>query len=136
MNSKILKTLEYDKIRQQIAEYTVTENGKKLVERMKPQSDYDRIDELLDETQDGADILRLKGGIPMPKLLDIRMQLKRLEIGATLNGKELAMIAKVLRATNAVKAFFRELLDDEVVLQRLYDLNDQLETLPDVAKRV
>ena len=29
MNSKILKTLEYDKIRQQIAEYTVTENGKK-----------------------------------------------------------------------------------------------------------
>ena len=136
MNSKILKTLEYDKIRQQIAEYTVTENGKKLVERMKPQSDYDRIDELLDETQDGADILRLKGGIPMPKLLDIRMQLKRLEIGATLNGKELAMIAKVLRATNAVKAFFRELLDDEVVLQRLYDLNDQLETLPDVAKRL
>ena len=122
MNSKILKTLEYDKIRQQIAEYTVTENGKKLVERMKPQSDYDRIDELLDETQDGADILRLKGGIPMPKLLDIRMQLKRLEIGATLNGKELAMI--------------RELLDDEVVLQRLYDLNDQLETLPDVAKRL
>ena len=78
MNSKILKTLEYDKIRQQLAEYTVTENGKKLVERMKPQSDYDRIDELLDETQDGADILRLKGGIPMPKLLDIRMQLKRL----------------------------------------------------------
>ena len=64
MNSKILKTLEYDKIRQQIAEYTVTENGKKLVERMKPQSDYERIDELLDETQDGADILRLKGGIP------------------------------------------------------------------------
>ena len=46
------------------------------------------------------------------------------------------MIAKVLRATNAVKAFFRELLDDEVVLQRLYDLNDQLETLPDVAKRL
>ena len=136
MNDKILKTLEYDKIKHKIAAHTVTEIGKKLVERMRPQTDASKIEELLTDTQDGADVLRLKGGIPLPQLVDIKAQLKRLKIGATLNGTELAMIARVLRATNTVKAFFRDLLNDEVVLQHLYDLNDQLETLPTVAKRL
>lgn len=136
MNSKILQTLEYDKIRQKIAEYTVTDNGKKLAAQMQPLTEIDEIEKLLAETQDGADALRLKGGIPMPLLTDIKPQLKRLEIDATLNGKELATIAKVLRATNVVKAFFRDLADDEVELPQLNQLNEQLETLPEIAKKL
>lgn len=136
MNHKILKTLEYDKIRQQIAEHTVTENGQRFVKRMVPQNDNDHIQKLLQETCDGVDVLRLKGGIPIPKLMDIQVLLKRLTMGATLNGKELSLIARVLRATNVIKSFFRELLDDDIDLRRLYDLNDQLETLPEVSKRL
>lgn len=136
MNSKILQTLEYDKIRQQLLELTVTENGKKLVQRMHPLKNVDKINELLEQTQDGADILRLKGGIPMPILVDIKPQLKRLEIGAVLNGKELAMVAKVLRATSVVKVFFRELEDDEVELNQVNLLNEQLETLPQVSQKL
>lgn len=136
MHSKILKTLEYDKIRQKIADYTVTENGKKLALNLIPSSDAETIERNLAETQDGADILRLKGGIPMPKLFDIKALLKRLEIDATLNGKELAMIAKVLRATNVVKAFFRELADDEIGLKSVDKLNEDLQTIPEVSKKL
>ncbi len=39
------------------------------------------------ETTDGADILRLEDGIPIPQLADIKpTRLKRLKIKANLNG--------------------------------------------------
>lgn len=136
MNPKILKTLEYDKIRQKIAEYTVTENGQKLALNLHPSSDIVEVQQNLNETQDGADLLRLKGGIPMSQLLDIKAQLKRLEINATLNGKELAMIAKVLRATNVIKNFFRKLADEEIELKYVSKLNEELQTIPEISKQL
>ena len=85
---------------------------------------------------DGADILRLKGGVPIPQLTLITDHLKRLEIGATLNGKELAEISQVLRSANEVHHFFMALADEKVELNYLYELEEQLETLPQLAKRL
>ena len=100
MNKKSLYVLEYDKIMQRLAEYTVTEMGHALVKKLKPRTEFIQIQTELDKTKDGADILRLKGGIPVPNIVSVAPHLKRLAIGATLNGQELAQIGKVLRFAN------------------------------------
>ena len=76
MVQNILKTLEYDKVKQQISEYLNTVTGKQLLDKLKPSSDVAEVQQWIDETKDGADILRLKGGIPVAQLADIQMQLK------------------------------------------------------------
>lgn len=73
-----------------------------------PQSDYETVLFWQKETMDGADVLRLKGGMPIPKLADVRPQMKRLKIKASLNGAELAQIAKVLRASMSVQHFLKD----------------------------
>ncbi|HJF29518.1 MAG TPA: endonuclease MutS2 [Ligilactobacillus saerimneri] len=136
MNEKALQVLEYDKIRKKLVEYTTTEMGQRLALRMHPLVKQVQIQHHLDQTKDGTDILRLKGGIPLPRLGNIRPFLKRLDIGASLNGQELAAIGLVLRTTNQLKVFFRDLLDEEVQLLSLDQLVDELVSLPQVGRRL
>ena len=136
MNKKVLKTLEYDKVKQNLYAFTTTSMGKRLIDKLKPSSDYDEISNSLAQTKDGADILRIKGGIPVPNLISIKSFLKRLDIGGTLNSKELAAIGRVLRATNEVNRFFKDLADNKIKLEVLFDDVAKLESLPEISKKL
>ena len=136
MNEKGLRTLEYDKVKNMLLAYATTEMGRNMVFELTPSSDCEWIEQALDETKDGADVLRLKGGIPIPKLESVKKHLKRLDIGASLSARELAEVGRVLRVTNETKRFFRDLEADETELNHLYDEADMLETLPDVSGRL
>ena len=138
MNDKVLKTLEYDKIKQQLVQYLMTPGGKKLLAELKPSANVQSIQTALDRTKAAADILRLKGGIPLPKISDIGLQLKRLKIGAVLSGKEMAEVAKVLRTAAVIKDFFEQLAvqEEQTDLTALTELIDQLAVLPQITKQL
>lgn len=136
MNHKITETLEFVRIKGMLAHYLVSAAGHHELERMVPQGDYDRVQQYLTETTDGADILRLEGGIPIPKLADIQPQMKRLKIGANLNGTELAQVTKVLQTSMSVKNFFDELREKKIKLRVLDQLVDRLVTIPSITQRL
>lgn len=136
MAQDILKTLEYDKIKQQISEYMHTVTGKQLLAQMQPSTDQNEVQQWLDETKDGTDILRLRGGMPVAQLDDIRPQLKRLAIGAELNGLELAQLGRVLRTVSEIVKFFTNLADDKITLRRLYKLSGELVELPILSRKL
>ncbi|MGO3491111.1 MAG: endonuclease MutS2 [Lactiplantibacillus plantarum] len=135
MNSKVLNTLEYQQVKQQLAPYLVSATGQQALNELHPMTSVADIQRALDETNDGAEVYRLKGGIPVARLADIKPHMKRLAIGATLNGSELG---QVLRTTRAITRFFAELLEDapENDIRHLFDEVAELVTLPDVTKRL
>ncbi|RRK11104.1 endonuclease MutS2 [Lactiplantibacillus garii] len=138
MNPKVLNTLEYQQIKQRLAPYLVSAAGQKELNGLQPQSDVAAVQRALDETNDGAEVYRLKGGIPIARLADIAPHMKRLAIGATLNGSELGQVGRVLKTTRAITRFFDELLEDapENDIRHLFDEVQELVTLPDVTKRL
>lgn len=136
MNHKITETLEFARIKGMLAHYLVSAAGHHELERMVPQGDYDRVQQYLTETTDGADILRLEGGIPIPKLADIQLQMKRLKIGANLNGTELAQVTKVLQTSMSIKNFFDEMREKKIKLRVLDQLVDRLVTIPSITQRL
>jgi len=136
MNQKILKTLEYQQIKKMLQEHVLTAFGQEKVAQLAPINDAELIQVMLNQTKDGVDIERLKGGIPLPQLENVRPHLKRIEIGAMLNGRELAQLGRVLRATSATVRFFEELAKSEMPLQALPELVDQLVTLPQLTERI
>lgn len=136
LNSKIIKTLEFEKIRTQLASFAASELGKQRLLRLEPQKTLKDVQDLQDETDDGRKVYRLKGGIPIPKLTDISMSLKRLQIGGSLNGKEISQIGRVLSTTKEVIQFFEALHEQEVEFYRLYAIVDQLIDLPDIRKTI
>ncbi|WP_203649194.1 endonuclease MutS2 [Secundilactobacillus yichangensis] len=136
MNNKIYKTMAYDQIKQQLRQYLVSAAGDAELKKLEPSSDFDWVQEQIDETKDGADIYRLESGIPIPKLADVSPHLKRLEIDGTLSGTELAQISQVLKTVQSVISFFDDLNQRPVELRRLYDVVGRLVHLPDVSKRL
>ncbi|GAX03750.1 DNA mismatch repair protein MutS [Secundilactobacillus pentosiphilus] len=136
MNNKIYKTMAYDQIKQQLRQYLVSAAGDAELKKLAPSSDFDWVQEQIDETKDGADIYRLESGIPIPKLADVSPHLKRLSIDGTLSGTELAQISQVLKTVQSVISFFDDLEQRPVELRRLYDVVGRLVHLPDVSKRL
>lgn len=136
MNSKIIKTLEFDKIRQQLVQHASTEHGRDVLLSLMPSQSLEEVQAFQDETDDGRKVLRLKGGIPIPKLKDIQMHLKRLQIGGSLNGKEIAHIGRVLSTTKEVVDFFAWFHENEIEFYSLYEQAARLIDLPDIRKRI
>ena len=136
MNSKIEKVLEFSKIRTQLAEYATSEKGKQMIKELPIEVDAKAIQHKIEETTDGVELLRLKQGIPIPRLKDISFALKRLELEAGLNGRELSDILRVLTTTHEVERFFEKVEEEEITLKRVPRLVEKLESIPDVTSEL
>ena len=136
MNSKIEKVLEFSKIRTQLAEYATSEKGKQMIKELPIEVDAKAIQNKIEETTDGVELLRLKQGIPIPRLKDISFALKRLELEAGLNGRELSDILRVLTTTHEVERFFEKVEEEEISLKRVTRLVEKLESIPDVTSEL
>ena len=135
MNQKALKTLEYDKIIVQLAEYASCESGKELCRRLVPSIDYDEIVTAQRETTDAVTRVRQKGGISFGGVKDIRASLKRLEVGSSLGIVELLSVSSLLTTAARAKSYGRhedsELPEDSLeqffsVLEPLTPVNTEI----------
>ncbi len=136
MNSKIEKVLEFSKIRTQLAEYATSEKGKQMIKELPIEVEAKAIQHKIEETTDGVELLRLKQGIPISRLKDISFALKRLELEAGLNGRELSDILRVLTTTHEVERFFEKVEEEEIALKRVPRLVEKLESIPDVTSEL
>ena len=136
MNSKIEKVLEFSKIRTQLAEYATSEKGKQMIKELPIEVEAKAIQHKIEETTDGVELLRLKQGIPIPRLKDISFALKRLELEAGLNGRELSDILRVLTTTQEVERFFEKVEEEEIALKRVPRLVEKLESIPEVTNEL
>ncbi|WP_035054014.1 endonuclease MutS2 [Carnobacterium pleistocenium] len=130
MNKKILQTLEFNKIIQSVANLAASDLGKEQVLTLSPSINKEEVEIWQDETEDGTKILKLRGRMPIPKLQNVRPHLKRLDIGASLNGLEIAQIGKILRTTSEINRFFENLKETGIEMNRLYDLAENFITTP------
>lgn len=136
INKKIFKTLEFDKIIKTMTHFTASELGKEQVLELKPAITMSEIETMQNETEDGATILRLRGGMPIPKLHNVKPHLKRLQIGASLNGLEIAQIGRILKTTSEVFRFFETLKETGIELNTLYHLAANFITTPTLNQQI
>lgn len=107
MNEKALKTLEYDKIIDQLAAYAGSPLAKEICRELKPSSDLYEIRAVQCETSDALSRLLRKGNISFSGVSDVRGILKRLEIGSILGIDELLRVCKLLEVCARVKSWSR-----------------------------
>lgn len=112
---RALKTLEYDKVRQQVASYCTSSIGKSAIEELVPQTDFDKVVQLLEEMDEGLSILRVKGNVPMGGIFDVRPSARRAQIGGMLATVELMEISSTIRASRILRNFIEDLEADEVI---------------------
>jgi DNA mismatch repair protein MutS2 len=85
LNEKALRVLEYNKIIDMLCESTVSGMGRDIASDLKPSSDLNEVKELLQETTEAVNLLLKKGNIPIGGVQDIRVPLRKVKLGATLD---------------------------------------------------
>lgn len=111
MNSKALKTLEFNKITEMLEDIAGSEAGKKMCQDLTPMSDLNAIKEAQGQTSDALSRIWKKGTLSFAGLVDITEPLKRLEIGSVLGAGELLQIRSVLGVSNEAKTYGRDAKD-------------------------
>ena len=136
MNQKALKTLEYDKIISQLTEYAASAPGKLLCRNLVPSGDYGEIVRAQAETTDAVTRVRMKGGLSLSGVRDIRDSLKRLEIGSALSIQELLSASSLLTVAARAKAYGRHEESEELPGDSLDGMFDSLEPLTPVNNEI
>ena len=107
MNQKALKTLEYNKIIEKLAEFAGSPLAKEICRNLEPSTDLYEIQATQRETSDALTRIYQKGALSFSGIHDIRGSIKRLEIGAVIGIPELLSICRLLEICSKVKAYAR-----------------------------
>lgn len=105
MNTRVLHTLEYDKIKATLLGLCGSEGGRRLAGGLQPISDIDIINKLQDETAAALARLERRGNISFEGIPDINDVVMRINISSTLSMGELRKVASVLTMTAKTKQY-------------------------------
>ena len=105
---KSLLKLELDKVLEMLAERAGSYAGKERCMQLRPTSDLEAVQALLDQTSAACDLSTRKGYPGFSEIRDVKDSLDRADRGGALSPKELLRIAGVLRCARTVKAYTAE----------------------------
>lgn len=101
--NRVLRTLEFDKIRSDLATHAKTENGRAMCLELVPETNISSITRSLDETEEAKIVLQYSGANPLIPFGDISGFISLAEKGGTLSPRALLNVAAVLRAAQVAR---------------------------------
>lgn len=105
MDERTLRVLEFDKVRQRLADHGSSSLGKELARQLRPSNERRVVTEWQQETSEAVRLLEMGGSIPLGGLHDIRPLLLRAKAGGILLPEQLLEIADTLRAVRLLRAY-------------------------------
>lgn len=112
MNTKVLTTLEYNKIIDLLTEKADSEPGKKLCRELVPSTDLSAIRTAQRETKDALARLFRIGSTSFGSNRDLGFSIRSLEIGSSLSMSELLKLASFLDNVSRIKTYGKKERED------------------------
>ena len=128
MNQKVLRTLEYNKIVERLAEYAFGADTKERCLSLLPSTSLSEITNTQQQTKDAMNRSLKKGRLDCSGIKPLSSAIRRVEIGGTMNIEELLGLCKLLETARRVKAYGRKERED-IPSDSLSELFDGLEPL-------
>ena len=105
---KSLLKLELMQVLEQLSQCAGSEEGKAACLALRPTSDLEDVQAMLDETTSASDLCTRKGNPSFAGVTDVSASLERADRGGTLQPVELLRIAAVLRCTRSIQSYCDE----------------------------
>lgn len=128
MNQKVLRTLEYNKIVERLAEYAFGADTKERCLSLLPSTSLSEITHAQQQTKDAMNRSLKKGRLDCSGIKPLSSAIRRVEIGGTMSIEELLGLCKLLETARRVKAYGRKERED-IPSDSLSELFDGLEPL-------
>ncbi|MDD6967986.1 MAG: endonuclease MutS2 [Firmicutes bacterium] len=111
---KSLMKLELDQVLELLAECAGSQGGKESCRALRPSSDLEEVQLMLQQTTAASDLCTRKGNPAFSNVCDVSPSLERADRGGSLQPKELLSIGGVLRCARTIKGYVSE--DDQATI--------------------
>lgn len=128
MNTKILETLEFNKIKALFEPRLLTEQGLEQLKELVPTDKADKIRQAFAEMKEMQELFVEHPHFSISATKDIAATCKRLEMGADLNIEEFLLLKRVIFASRELKNFYDNL--ENVRLDHLANWFEKLHDFP------
>ena len=128
MNTKILETLEFNKVKALFEPHLLTEQGLEQLKELTPTDKGDKIKQAFAEMQEMQELFVEHPHFSISATKDIAATCKRLEMGADLNIEEFLLLKRVIFASRELKNFYDNL--ENVRLDHLANWFEKLHDFP------
>ena len=128
MNTKILETLEFNKVKALFEPHLLTEQGLEQLKELVPTDKGDKIRQAFAEMREMQELFVEHPHFSISSTKDIAATCKRLEMGADLNIEEFLLLKRVIFASRELKNFYDNL--ENVRLDHLANWFEKLHDLP------
>ncbi|MBY0124022.1 endonuclease MutS2 [Bacillus sp. S/N-304-OC-R1] len=132
MQERILKVLEFNKVKEQLLEHVSSALGRRKAEELMPSVDFEEVIQWQEETDEAAKVLRIRGNVPLGGIYNIRPHVKRSIIGGMLSPQELTQVASTVHASRGIKRFIEDFVDENDDLPILLGYTNQIIVLADL----
>jgi DNA mismatch repair protein MutS2 len=136
MQQRVLKVLEFDKVKEQIITFVSSTLGQEKVANLMPSTDFEEVIKLQEETDEAATVFRLKGNVPLSGIYNIRPHVKRSAIGGILSPQELIQVASTVRVSRQMKRFIEDMVADHVELPILSQYVSKIIVLAELEEKI
>lgn len=128
MNTKILETLEFNKVKALFEPHLLTEQGLGQLKELAPTDKGDKIKQAFAEMKEMQELFVEHPHFSISETKDIASTCKRLEMGADLNIEEFLLLKRVIFASRELKNFYDNL--ENVRLDHLANWFEKLHDFP------
>ncbi|MCX7922627.1 MAG: hypothetical protein N3B21_11560 [Clostridia bacterium] len=109
MNTHAIKVLEYHKIKECLKQYAVSEQAKKLIDKLEPSTDKDVIEAWMLETTEARYIVDINQSVPLTSLEGIEGVANKAVKGIVLSPEDLAAVKGLLECVKRLKKFMNSM---------------------------
>jgi DNA mismatch repair protein MutS2 len=136
MQQRVLKVLEFHKVKEQLITFVSSTLGQEKVNTLIPSANFDEVVKWQEETDEAAKVFRLKGNVPLSGIFNIRPHVKRSAIGSILSPVELIQVASTVRVSRQMKRFVEDMVADQIELPILSQYVNKIIVLADLEEKI
>ncbi|MDX8366170.1 endonuclease MutS2 [Cytobacillus sp. IB215665] len=133
MNEKTFQALQFDFIKNELAQYALTEEGKKHLLELSPSISLKQVEAWLHEVEEAVYILRKSASVPIHGLNGITKVMEQMNKGVVLKTEQLTKIYSFLDSSTKLKRFMK---DKEFIAPRVTTYVYAIEDLPQLAEEI
>ncbi len=136
MQQRVLKILEFHKVKEQVLEHALSTLGAQLVRELIPSTNLEEVIRMQEETDEATSVIRIKGNVPLGGIFDIKPHIKRADIGGMLSPHELMQVSSTIHASRIIRRFVEDLIEEELQYPHLSELTSQIVVLSELEEAI
>jgi len=136
MNKRACRVLEFDKIKEQLLKKASCELGRRKIEGLEPSSDYEEVNQWLQETSEMTSMIVSSGSFPMGPVHRMDIYLKRAAIGGFLYPNELLEVSDTFRTARRVKMHIHKANTPDIKYPIFEAYEAQLSSFKEIEERI